>query len=157
MWVSEGINTRYFDGSSWSDRSVVTPSSRITILPRIAAAQGRVWVVWEQRESDDRWLLYYSYTQGPGVAEQESRRFDAVRVSPSVVRAGTAIRLAGLEPGQKVRILDAAGRVVSQQSCEAQCRSLDLCTAGLSPGVYFVRITGRGRPVSYKVLVVQGK
>jgi len=160
MWLDypEGICVRYFDGTVWSETSVVAPGYD-TPFPRIVAAQGRVWVTWRERESDDRWLVYYSYTQGPGVAEQESRRFDAVRVSPSVVRAGTAIRLAGLEPGQTAILLDAAGRSVELPAVNAgsSSRTLDLSTAKLSPGVYFVRITGPGRPVSRKVLVVRGK
>lgn len=160
VWVDTGgISTRYFDGVDWSDRSVVAPRAGITIFPRITAGLGRVWVVWEQRESDDRWLLYYSHTQGPGVAGHEPQGSYTVRVSPSVVRAGTAIRLSGLQSGHTVRLLDAAGRSVELPAEKSGTGSqvLGLSTAGLSPGVYFVRVTGHGRPVSYKVLVVRGK
>ncbi len=142
------ICVRYFDGDSWSDRSVVATPARMIICPRIAAALGRVWVTWTQCESDDRWLLYYSHTLPAGIAGHERQRLAAVRVSPSVVRAGTAIRLSGLQPGQTVQLLDATGRKV-------ELRTRDLCTSLLSPGVYFVRISGRGQPVSHKVLVVQ--
>jgi hypothetical protein len=146
------ISVRYFDGDSWSDRRVVTACSDMYGYPRITAALGRVWVTWTQEDSAGRELLYYSHTLPAGITEQRQQRLAGVRISPSVVRAGTATRLSGLQPEQTVELLDASGRKVEAAS---QPRHRDLCTSLLPPGVYFVRITGGGQPVSRKFLVVR--
>jgi len=68
-----------------------------------------------------------------GVAERELRQLEGVRVVPSVVRAGVAVRMEGLESRVSVQVLDAAGRVVAEPE-DGVWR-----TDGVSPGVYFFR------------------
>ncbi|MBM3315216.1 hypothetical protein FJY71_05160 [candidate division WOR-3 bacterium] len=151
LWVSSSgtsdsldICVRYFDGDSWSDRCVIT-AAELNTTPRITAALDMVWVTWAQKESVGRHLLYYSHTLPAGIAGREERPA-GIRVWPSIVRAGTALRVVGLEAGQAVQLLDATGR-------EAGSRTSAARTSALAPGVYFVRIAGNGRPTCHKVLV----
>ena len=99
-------------------------------------------------------MVVREYTE-VGVAELELRRLEGVRVVPSVVRRGVAVRLEGLESGFSVQVLDAAGRVVAEPE-DGVWR-----TDGVSPGVYFFRFglsAASCRPSAVparKVLVVE--
>jgi len=77
-------------------------------------------------------IIIYAYG-APSVAERELRRLEGVRVVPSVVRAGVAVKLEGLESRYSVQVLDVAGRVVAEPE-DGVWR-----TDGVSPGVYFFR------------------
>lgn len=142
---------RPHDGTNWGEPSPGPADSTATVL-YIAAAHGRLWAVWQRRLSPTKVLLYYSHTLPSGVAEQNPpalpQRPGLPAVTLSVIRAGTSLHLTGLRPGQKVQLLDAAGRELNPQA-EA------LSTSFLPPGVYFLRIGGTGQPVTRKVLVVK--
>jgi hypothetical protein len=134
--ATDGVDicVRYFDGDTWSDQGVVTTCSRMTLFPRIAAALGKVWVTWTQRESEARWLLNYSHTLPPGITDRSMRKLGAVRIAPTIVRA--VLHLPGTEMTNAqypMTLLDVTGRrVMDLQPGDNDVRHL-------SPGVYFVR------------------
>ncbi len=138
---SVDICVRYFDGDTWSDRCVVTSCDRMLIVPRIAAALGRVWVSWTQMESETRWLLYYSYTIPSGIADRNVYELEMTRISPTVTRSAS-ISITNLPDGAVLELLDITGRAVAElHHGENDIRHL-------SPGVYFIRGKGSRGPGS---------
>jgi hypothetical protein len=89
---------------------------------------------------------------GPGLAEETARPADAGRLRhPALVRAGRPLRFA---PGRAaaLSLRDAAGRIARSAAGDGP---LELSTAGLPPGVYFLRLeeAGRAAPASRLTIV----
>jgi len=139
---------RYHDGSSWTAPMPGPPDSLSSA--GIAVAHGRIWVLWLKPVSETRALLYYSSAGHPLAVGEPGlpSRPAQLPASPSVVRAGTPLRVTGLQPGQTAHVLDAAGRSLSLTAEDAR-------TLSLSPGVYFIRFAESGRHVCRKLLVVK--
>uniref|UniRef100_A0A7C4CC77 T9SS type A sorting domain-containing protein n=1 Tax=candidate division WOR-3 bacterium TaxID=2052148 RepID=A0A7C4CC77_UNCW3 len=138
------ICVRYFDGDTWSGRVVVTTCPRMEAAPQAAAALGKVWVVWTARESQDRWLLYYSHTLPSGVAEERSPKPAAV--SPLRVFPSPARYWVWLEGADKAALFTPDGRrAASLTRGRNDIRSLPR-------GVYLVRAADADSPVSKVVL-----
>jgi hypothetical protein len=156
LWVGEhpaddtfDLLVRYYDGSEWSDPSVVV-TDNLYVWPTITAALDRVWVVWTRWKSASRFVLYYRHTLPTGIAERGRTRLEGIRISPSVLRPGASLNLSGLPPGARVVLLDVSGRIRFTSGS-----SLIPLPSSLAPSLFFIRASSGSQSTVSKVLVVR--
>jgi hypothetical protein len=155
---------RYFDGQNWSDTSVVVVND-LGGGARIAVAHGRVWVVWLNRISHQKCLLYYSSANASGISETDVRFTGSSRVlraAPNPFHRSTRITLTGGK-WLSVSLCDAAGRRIrtltdglaepgEREFYWAPPREAD----GTGQGVFFVRgTTEDGKTQTLKLIRVR--
>jgi NADH:ubiquinone oxidoreductase subunit F (NADH-binding) len=77
----------------------------------------------------------------------------AFRLIPSIIRRGEQLFVqTGNQEQKQVKILDISGRQVKNFQMN---QTLFIPTEYLLPGVYLVRVTGRSKPVTRKIVVTE--
>jgi len=93
------------------------------------------------------YTLIYEYSP-IGLAEQQHKALEQVKISPSIVAKGKPVLFDQLPEGARVEILDITGRVVAEPDGLWQTRAI-------SPGAYFVRLKLGSQTLTRKLLIVE--
>ncbi len=96
---------------------------------------------------DDNYTTIYGYFP-IGLAEQQHRALEQVKISPSIVAKGNPVLFDQLPARARVEILDITGRVVAEPDGLWQTRAI-------SPGAYFVRLKLGSQTLTRKLLIVE--
>lgn len=123
LWSKQhGLNTelfvRYYDGSNWSEPSVVVADSQMGGYGAIAVSRNRIWVVWSYLLSSERGLLYSSYADHPLGVVDDLAQPDPVmlglqtRCNPIVGNSRLDYELP-FPARVRLHVYDASGRIVS--------------------------------------------